>query len=964
MRVAQKGLLVVGIPLLFQLIFVTLLLLLFTQLKNDLLEETKARDGIATAYSLMMCMTDANLAAIGCAATGDHRFEAAFDREISKIYKLTEKIRDLSQGHPEQIKQVNDYATASKRLDSLYKTYLRNPALITTSLSGAAQEDRREGSLASTSTRLGRALKLYIADVETLADQKLQSIRSARNVIQIVLTGGLFLDVMLAAGMALFLSQGFIKRLDLVFDNVDKLRRRKHLPPQLTGDDEIEEVDAALHRTANALMEAEKGKMEAIQVIHGQLQRPLAETHSILNSIADDIPNISEKAQKRIDMATTNLDRLLLLLTDLVNSGSSPSTFSLRKTKITLADLIRQGTLLCEPMAKQNGITISIEPCPDLTFDGDFDLLCQILINLITNAIKYSPRESVVTIAGIPVDQQIEIRVSDKGRGIPKELQEDIFKLFQQVETTDGTKKGGTGLGLAICKSIATEHGGTMGVESVLNEGSSFWLRIPVAHAFPESEAHPRPPFRVSIRSKILSLIVRPLGITTVLVACLSTAVHVLNDQIEAQINAQQITAEVNKIVITGVNLLRLTLLEVRNEKQSEIASQLRISQEAHLEKLKKLSAHRTAVTPLVAQMQVSMAEVMAITKTSVDPSKRFSAVAQSQLIDTSRIAEFKRSSVGARQYGRRIIALSTNEERRNQNSVLVLYSWIMMTTPLAVLAAIFLTIWSSTQFSRQITNRLTNLRRNAELLARGPLRSRAETGMDELAQLDQFFHHVSDRMEELDEFRKHVVGVISHEMKTPLQNVFGVVALLPRLVGAENQTAAFQLNVAIAEYQLRRVIRLVHDLLTVEKIHSGTFNLNIQPTTLGATCENAVLLACDPRSEEGAVSMEECPDTSVKLDGERVASVLATIIKNVLDEGSSVTLRAHVNERLAQFVIESQIPRRRVNERFLEQFPDLTSSRFSSITGSIVKEHGGVISIEGSPEEPATFRLELSLAN
>lgn len=657
-------------------------------------------------------------------------------------------------------------------------------------------------------------------------------------------------------------------------------------------------------------------------------------------------------------MAASNLDRLLLLLTDLVNSGSSSSTFSLRRTKIALPALVNQAIELCEPMAKQHRVEIAVGSCADVVFDGDFDLLCQILTNLITNAIKYSPQDGSINVTGSLVDEQVEVRVTDKGRGIPEELQQDIFKLFQQVETTDGTKKGGTGLGLAICKSIATEHGGSMGVQSKPNEGSSFWLRVPVEFSSPTSEAHPRPPFKISIRSKILSLVLRPLCITTVLVACLSMAVHVLNNQVESQINAQQITGEVNKLIINGVNVLRLSL----TRQNHPLTLQFQSDQAGYLEKLKKLARHRPGVSSLIAQMENSMNEVMAITVTSIDTDRRFSPLSQSQLVNSQHVAAFKKSMLGTRHFGRKIIAASTNEERKNQDSVMVLYTWIMLTTPLAVLAAIILTILSSIQFSRQIADRLTNLRHNAELLADGPLRTTAETGMDELAQLDQFFHYVSGRMEELDEFRKHVVGVISHEMKTPLQNAFGVVALLPRLVGSENQTHDFLLDVAVAEYHLRRVIRLVHDLLTVEKIHSGTFNLNIQPTTLTQTCHNALLLACDPRAEEGAIRFDDCDDSPIRLDGERVSSVVATIISNVLNKGSKVTLSASTTGTLAQFVIESQIPVAQVNKRFFEQFPDLTSSRFSSITESIVKEHGGEISIETSQDETAIFRLQLAL--
>jgi signal transduction histidine kinase len=117
---------------------------------------------------------------------------------------------------------------------------------------------------------------------------------------------------------------------------------------------------------------------------------------------------------------------------------------------------------------------------------GDADRIVQVLVNMLSNAIKFSQSGSSVTITALPVDGQVEVRVADTGRGIPAHLKDAVFEKFQQVSTTDATEKGGTGLGLPICKEIIELHGGKIGVDSEEGKGSTFWFRMP---AKPPSEA-------------------------------------------------------------------------------------------------------------------------------------------------------------------------------------------------------------------------------------------------------------------------------------------------------------------------------------------------------------------------------------------------------------------------------------------------------------------------------------------
>src|SRR5262249_51516786 len=132
-------------------------------------------------------------------------------------------------------------------------------------------------------------------------------------------------------------------------------------------------------------------------------------------------------------------------------------------------------------LAEQKNITIEQYLHGSSKILADKDRLCQVLINFLSNAIKYSPEQGTIKVVVESIgDELIKFSVIDKGRGIPDEKLEKIFDRFVQVEESDATDKGGSGLGLAISKAIVEQHGGTIGVGSVMGRGSEFWFKLPL----------------------------------------------------------------------------------------------------------------------------------------------------------------------------------------------------------------------------------------------------------------------------------------------------------------------------------------------------------------------------------------------------------------------------------------------------------------------------------------------------
>jgi signal transduction histidine kinase len=103
----------------------------------------------------------------------------------------------------------------------------------------------------------------------------------------------------------------------------------------------------------------------------------------------------------------------------------------------------------------------------------------QVLVNLLSNAAKFSPPGAVVEVVAENRGEQALFQVRDRGRGIPADKLDAIFERFRQVDSSDARDKGGTGLGLAICRSIVQQHGGRVWVASEWGKGSTFFFTLP-----------------------------------------------------------------------------------------------------------------------------------------------------------------------------------------------------------------------------------------------------------------------------------------------------------------------------------------------------------------------------------------------------------------------------------------------------------------------------------------------------
>jgi PAS domain S-box-containing protein len=228
----------------------------------------------------------------------------------------------------------------------------------------------------------------------------------------------------------------------------------------------------------------ERMKDEFISVVSHELRTPLTSIRSALGVLMSG--RLSEqpaKSQRLLEIAFENSNRLVRLLDNILDLERMKSgKVTIEKRLCNAADLMAQAVEVMQAMAEKAEIRLLVKPT-SIQLWADSDRILQTLTNLLSNAMKFSPPNTTVSLSATLQDEETALfEIRDRGRGIPDDKLETIFDRFQQVDASDSRHQGGTGLGLAICRSIVRQHGGEIWVESILGEGSVFYFTLPIGH--------------------------------------------------------------------------------------------------------------------------------------------------------------------------------------------------------------------------------------------------------------------------------------------------------------------------------------------------------------------------------------------------------------------------------------------------------------------------------------------------
>ncbi len=598
MRTIHKGLIVVFVPLIFEVAFVSYVMKCMVDAfdlternfkNNEVIERiAKIEDGIkaesleVAAYSVR-ASTHENLQQL----VGAKRHTVDVGKEFAKLRKL-----------------LADDATDVKALLEFENVYEDFEQMIAKCRAGVdARQSLNENdkisvflSVDEKFNEVSRLTRGFISRQKAIGEQTKNELIEKKKDTQIAVLIGILINVVIAVFCVRFFSKSIGRRVDSVVDNSLRFAAGKPLTPPLSGDDEIAGLDMAFRRMARTVEEArqkeqailsnavdivctindtgritqanpallnalsleeddilsrhlldcvtpddrskaseflqlaseqrdeshrieltltskdgtkrdflwhvkyneqdkiyyciasditerkalERMKQEFIAMVSHDLRSPLTAILATFDLLSGGVlGNLTDKGSNRIEMAKLSLKRLINLINDLLDLDKLESgTIEVDLKPVSADSLLVLAAESLRGMAEQNDINLETRKA-DILVVADEDRLMQVLTNFVSNAIKFSPPNGVVTLSCEQTNGMAEFRVNDNGRGIPPEMLGLVFERFKQVSADDHKVKKGSGLGLAISKAIVEAHGGTIGVESTVGVGSSFWFRIP-----------------------------------------------------------------------------------------------------------------------------------------------------------------------------------------------------------------------------------------------------------------------------------------------------------------------------------------------------------------------------------------------------------------------------------------------------------------------------------------------------
>lgn len=227
----------------------------------------------------------------------------------------------------------------------------------------------------------------------------------------------------------------------------------------------------------------DKMKNEFISTVSHELRTPLTAIKGTLGLIIGGAFGVfPEKVINLINVANNNCTRLTNLINDILDLEKiKAGKYEFMYEELEINDIIDQSIALNQTYADQFAIKIRAVKNINKTFiKADKSRLLQIISNLFSNAVKFSNPGDEVTITTEIQQDEVRVSFNDNGIGIPEDAKYKIFQSFSQVDSSDTRSKGGTGLGLSICKILVEEMGGTIGFESTVGKGSTFFFTLPI----------------------------------------------------------------------------------------------------------------------------------------------------------------------------------------------------------------------------------------------------------------------------------------------------------------------------------------------------------------------------------------------------------------------------------------------------------------------------------------------------
>ena len=467
---------IVFVPMAFELLLLGMIGYLLHLQQLESLEEDRARSVVAECSAISSNVVKNAALLFGGLLGG---LDAA---NLSEQLRKSSDVFEVSEKNLRQRITTNSQAQAFEKVEvdmHEIKLLLSQSNSGIDSLAWTARARRLRPLVVRIESSLQSLIKAETSSLDKLHNHNLL----LQRLLEITCWSAFAVSILVAFALLMYFQKSITARVETLKRNSSRLSVGELLLPELTGNDEFVELDAAFREMADKLQKASVQRKELLQMVAHDLRSPLSAMLVTLQIIeTGKRGTMTEQLSQDVALLSNSAERLVRLIGDLLSAEAlEAGDLSLEKKRCSLVGLISRAADAVEPLSLSKRISIDLPKDAPMVFVDD-ERIVQVLVNLLSNAIKFSPPDSKITVLCADTmngdkSRWSEVSIIDEGRGIPKDKSGELFQRFFQANVED--RKQGSGLGLAICKALVAAHGGDIGCENNKQAGSRFWFLLP-----------------------------------------------------------------------------------------------------------------------------------------------------------------------------------------------------------------------------------------------------------------------------------------------------------------------------------------------------------------------------------------------------------------------------------------------------------------------------------------------------
>lgn len=634
-------------------------------------------------------------------------------------------------------------------------------------------------------------------------------------------------NIVLLLGLLLLVERGITRPIEQLARRCSGMMSGELMPKPKSIRNELSSLEQSFHEMSLLVSENEKRRHSFLEFFQSVQSASLEKVRISLDKLMEG--KLSDGARDKLTNARKNLGTLIRLLQSMTDAlrFNVQNKIETHQQETSVASLLSDASAAVESLVQKRKIKLSVENEAELCW-LDPNLISRVLVNFLSNAIKYSPQAGHVTLKVEKLESDLRFSVRDEGPGIPAAELDKLFREFSQVEAVDGIKRSGTGLGLLICKQIVEAHGGKVGVESEVGKGTCFWFRLPISHTATSQASVPQQHVYCAAKSKPKGSIK---GTFVLMLICLLIPQSVVVLKLHSMFGNTSKRAEDfknNKEVLLRVEEMacdhlvwKVAIAKIVDSKKLIEISKIKPIMNEQLKHNAWILSHLSPDTESYHELESVQRALLKLEKfdaylekNAESPNfvailKLFDPVVQlSKKVDKGLLHVMTLQKAGVQN------SYEYSVEMRSELITALLSATVVNFILLAVVSLLGL----------RITERISTLKEKAGELAEGKRLEPSLLTQDELGYLDARLCEVSQAIKEADSQRQKLIAVINHDLRTPLSSIVNGLQLIGAYGELDEKDQAIS---NAAEQELEVLLQTINDLLLIEKIDAGLYQLS-----------------------------------------------------------------------------------------------------------------------------------------